>query len=149
MSPYRKPMPSFTLVLTSGHHSLLSTTVQPDSYTSPTMLPTAPDHLMVRIYGQAYICFLIEFASFHVRKPLIYATIRITHLPLMTIPTRRPFSEEKGLLLWAVKQSKSVTTPLKYVHPQISKVGFVFKFLSAESFALHSQICFLEVAFQQ
>lgn len=42
-------MPSFTLVLTSGYHSPLPTTVQPDSYASPTMLPTAPDHLMKTI----------------------------------------------------------------------------------------------------
>ena len=67
----------------------------------------------------------------------------------MTIPTRRPFSKPKDLRPWMVERSKSVTTPLKYVHPQISKLGFVFKLLSAQSLGLHLQICFLELAFQQ
>ncbi|KAF8804373.1 hypothetical protein BYT27DRAFT_7194459, partial [Phlegmacium glaucopus] len=49
MSPSRKPWPSFMLVLTSGHHSLLPTTLQFDSYESPAMLPTAPDSLMKTI----------------------------------------------------------------------------------------------------
>ena len=47
MSSYRKTMPSFTLVLTSGHpsSSFCSLTIQPFS----AMLPTPPDFLMVRI----------------------------------------------------------------------------------------------------
>ena len=45
MSSYRKTMPSFTLVLTSGHPSFHSPTIQPSS----AMLPTAPDFLMVHI----------------------------------------------------------------------------------------------------
>ena len=47
MSSYRKTMPSFTLVLTSGHSSssFCSATIQPSS----AMLPTVPDCLMVRI----------------------------------------------------------------------------------------------------
>ncbi|KAF8816647.1 hypothetical protein BYT27DRAFT_7207056 [Phlegmacium glaucopus] len=51
MSPSRKPLPSFMLVLTSGHHSLplLPTTLQFDSYEPPAMLPTAPDSLMETI----------------------------------------------------------------------------------------------------
>ena len=46
MSSYRKTMPSFTLVLTSGHPSFRSPTIQPSS----AMLPTSPDFLMVYIW---------------------------------------------------------------------------------------------------
>ena len=46
MSSYRKTMPSFTLVLTSGHPSFRLPIIQPSS----AMLPTAPDFLMVHIW---------------------------------------------------------------------------------------------------
>lgn len=65
MSRSRKPMPSFTLVLTtSDHHSLFPTTVQFDSYSSPTTLPTTQDSLMVHITDQAYCIFWLTFTSF-------------------------------------------------------------------------------------
>jgi hypothetical protein len=47
MSPSRNPMPSFTLVLTSGCDALPSTTIQFDSFASPKMFPAGPDSLMV------------------------------------------------------------------------------------------------------
>ncbi|KAF8816699.1 hypothetical protein BYT27DRAFT_6384066 [Phlegmacium glaucopus] len=45
MSPYRKPLPSFTLVLTSGHHSYSPATIQLCS----AIPPTAPEFLMKTI----------------------------------------------------------------------------------------------------
>ena len=126
MSPIRKPLPSFTLVITSGHHSLLPTTVQFDSYASPTMLPTGPDYLMVHnTYYQAYFIFWLTFAWFHLRKPSIYATIRGVHwgMLVMRMPTYRPFLKQKVLPPLVVGQSKLVTTPSKYVHPQ-QRLGF-------------------------
>ncbi|KAF8816653.1 hypothetical protein BYT27DRAFT_7181503, partial [Phlegmacium glaucopus] len=60
--PSRKPWPSFMLVLTSGHHSLLPTTLQFDSYESPAMLPTAPDSLMVHNpYGLLYVWLTLHY----------------------------------------------------------------------------------------
>ncbi|KAF8816698.1 hypothetical protein BYT27DRAFT_7248122 [Phlegmacium glaucopus] len=38
MSPYRKPLPSFTLVLTSGHHSFRPATIQLSSAMPPDFL---------------------------------------------------------------------------------------------------------------
>jgi len=65
MSPIRKPLPSFTLVITSSHHSLLPTARQFDSYVSPTMLPTAPDYLMVlNTYDPAYCMFWLTLHYF-------------------------------------------------------------------------------------
>ncbi|KAF8816658.1 hypothetical protein BYT27DRAFT_7181513 [Phlegmacium glaucopus] len=62
MSPSRKPLPSFMLVLTSGHHSLLPTTLQFDS---SAMLLTAPDSLVVHNpYGLLYVWLTLhQFAS--------------------------------------------------------------------------------------
>lgn len=60
MSPSRKPMPSFTLVLTSGSHSLPPTTTKFGSCTAPKMLPTAPDYLMVRM-TEPIIYFFVDF----------------------------------------------------------------------------------------
>jgi len=47
MSSHRKTMPSFTLVLTSGHPSFRSPAI--DIQPSSAMLPTAPDFLMKTI----------------------------------------------------------------------------------------------------
>ena len=95
MSPSRKPMPSFTHVLTSGCHSVAPTTIHVDSYASPQMLPTPPDYWMV--------CRL-----FCVRKPLIYAIIQRSRMSLAKMPTRRLF----------LKQSKLVIILSKYVSYQ-------------------------------
>ncbi|KAF8816650.1 hypothetical protein BYT27DRAFT_6382625 [Phlegmacium glaucopus] len=38
MSPYRKPLPSFTLVLTSGHHPFCPATIQLSSAIPPDFL---------------------------------------------------------------------------------------------------------------
>lgn len=73
--PSRKPMPSFTLVLTSGCHSLLPNTMQFDSDAAPKMPSTTPDYLMVSTYDGL----LRDFTSFHDRLPSIYVTIRRMH----------------------------------------------------------------------
>ena len=62
--PSRKPMPSFTLVLTSGCHSLPPTTMQFDLYPAPKILPTVPDYLMVSTYD-SLLCIYLFFDLHH------------------------------------------------------------------------------------
>ena len=97
MSSYRKTMPSFTLVLTSGHPSFRLPTIQPSS------AMVAPDFLMVHIWPS-----MSNFYSSIDRKPLIHATI-LWILDSMRSVRRmlicRPFS----------KRSKRILTRSKYV----------------------------------
>ena len=137
MSPYRKPMPSFTLVLTSGHHSYRPSTIQ----LSPAVPPTAPDFLMVCIWPS-----LLHFRRF---QPM-YCQKTIRHSSMddefvgdcgEDVDSQTIFEAERPATIDPVAE-QTKTSPVKVCLFLIIS-NLYWNFLWAESFLPHPQICVL------